>query len=88
MTVVEALQSVQFVVDNQGKRQAILLNIQAWETLIKWIEDVTDSKIALQALSELQEAGGRPRQAGWLDWNDIREEWGDEEEVETEAAPL
>ena len=88
MTIVEALQSVQFVVDNQGKRQAILLNIQAWEALIKWIEDVTDSKIALQALSELQEAGGRPQQAGWLDWKDIREEWGDEEEVETETAPI
>ncbi len=52
MTVAEALQSVQFVVDNQGKRNAILLDIQAWETLIKWIEDVTDTNIALQSLSD------------------------------------
>ncbi len=88
MTVVEALQSVQFVVDNQGKRNAILLDIQAWETLIKWIEDVTDTKIALQALSELQEAGGRPQQADWVDWNDIRKEWSNEEEAETETAPV
>jgi len=65
-----------------------LLNIQAWEALIKWIEDATDSKIALQALSELREAGGRPQQAGWLDWNDIRKEWSDEEEAETEAVPV
>ena len=88
MTVVEALQSVQFVVDSQGKRKAVLLNIQAWEALIGWIEDVADTKIAFQALSELQEAGGRPQQAGWLDWNEISGEWNSDEEVETKTARL
>jgi hypothetical protein len=79
----EALKSMQFVVDDKGQRTAVLLDIRAWEMLIKWIETVTDTKIVAQALNELQQAGGRPEQAGWLVWDEISEEWGDEEEIET-----
>lgn len=75
MTATEALKSVQFVVDNEGQRTAVLLGIQAWETLVDLIEDVTDTKVVSQALQELQAAGGRPQQAVWLDWDDIREDW-------------
>jgi hypothetical protein len=57
-----------------------LLSIEAWSELITWIEDVTDAQIAAQALTQLQVAGGRPQQAGWLAWDDIRDEWDDEEE--------
>jgi hypothetical protein len=80
MVVGEALKSVQFVVDDEGQRTAVLLDIRAWEVLINWIETVTDTKIAIQALTELQQAGGRPEQAGWLAWNDISEKWSGEEE--------
>lgn len=76
----EALNSMQFVVDDKGQRTAVLLDIRAWEMLIKWIETVTDTKITVQALQELHSAGGRPEQAGWLAWEDIREAWSDEEE--------
>ena len=79
MTGTEALKSVQSVVDNQGQRTAVFLGIQAWETLVGLIEDVIDSRAASQALLELQAAGGRPQQAGWLDWDDVREDWRDEE---------
>jgi hypothetical protein len=81
----EALKSIQFVVDDKGQRTAVLLDIRAWERLIQWIETVTDTKIAVQALQELQQAGGRPEQAGWLAWEEIREVWGDEEEIESTA---
>lgn len=66
--------------DDKGQRTAVLLDIRAWEMLIKWIETVTDTKVAAQALQELHLAGGRPEQAGWLAWEDIREAWGDDEE--------
>ena len=79
MTATEALSSVQFVVDSEGQRTAVLLDIQAWETLVDLIEDATDIGVVSQVLRELQAAGGRPQQAGWLDWNDIREDWCDEE---------
>ncbi len=82
MTVGEALKSVQFVVDDEGQRTAVLLDIQAWEALIDWIETVADTKVAEQVLAELQQAGGRPEKAGWLAWDDISEAWSGEEEPE------
>jgi hypothetical protein len=85
MMTSETLKSIQFVVDDKGQRTAVLLDIRAWEMLIKWIETVTDTKIAVQALQELHQAGGRPEQAGWLAWEEIREAWGDEEEIESTA---
>ena len=89
MMIVEGtLKSVQFVVDEEGQRTAVLLDIQAWEVLMNWIETVTDTKIAIQALTELQQAGGRPEQAGWLDWSDISEEWSGEEETEIDTNSL
>ncbi len=83
MTVIEALKSAQFVVDNRGHPTAVLLDIQSWEALIEWIEDVTDVEIATQGLTELKAAGGRPQQAGWLDWDRIGEEWRDGKEAES-----
>ena len=82
MAIVEALKSAQFVVNSQGEQKAVLLDIQAWETLINWIENVIDTKIATQALVELQMAGGRPHKAGWLAGYKIREDWDDEAEAE------
>lgn len=78
MSVTEALKSAQFVVNDEGSRTGVLLNIQAWNTLINWIEEMVDSRIAAQALTELQAAGGRPQQAGWLAWDDISSEWDDD----------
>jgi hypothetical protein len=85
MTVIEALKSAQFVVDNSGHQTAVLLDIQSWEALLNWIEDMTDIKIVTQGLIELEAAGGHPQQAGWLDWDEISEEWSDEKEAETHS---
>ena len=87
MTVTEALKSVQFVVDNEGQHTAVLLNIHAWEALISWIEDIADTEIAVQALAELQASGAHPEQAGWLAWDNIRDEW-DDEEAKPDTSPL
>lgn len=81
MTVLESLKSVQFLVNQQGQKTAVLLDIQDWEQIINWIETNIDIKIATQAMQALENAGGRPKQAGWLAWDDIREEWDDEEEA-------
>jgi hypothetical protein len=78
MTAVEALKSVQFVVNTEGRPTAALLSIEAWEALVNLLEDVVDMRSARQALSELQAAGGRPQQAGWLAWEEIEAEWDDE----------
>ena len=86
MTVIEALKSAQYVVDKNGHRTAVLLTMQSWQSLMNWIEDIADARLASEALTTLQAAGGRPEDAGWLAWDDIREEWGEEDEPT--AAPV
>lgn len=88
MAVLDMSKSVQFVIDSEGRHTAVLLTIQAWEALVNWIEDAIDVKIAIQALSELHKAGGRPKQAGWLAWDDVREEWGGEEADEADTTSI
>ena len=34
---------------------------------------------ATDVMLELKDAGGRPEKAGWLLWDDISEEWGEDE---------
>lgn len=88
MTVVEALKSAQFVVDHSGHRTAVLLTMQSWQSLLHWIEDVADSQDAAEVLTALQRSGGRPEQAGWLAWEDISKDWGDEDEAALAPLPL
>ena len=78
MTNAEALKKVQYVTDGDGRRTAVLLEIHAWESLLKWMESTLDTQAAVKALSELQDTGSLEN-AGWLAWEDVREEWGDEE---------
>ncbi|NJL27478.1 MAG: hypothetical protein HC897_06055 [Thermoanaerobaculia bacterium] len=62
----------------EGRRTGVLLDIQAWESLVEWIENATDARAAARALTELTVAGSA-REAGWVDWEDVREEWAGEQ---------
>jgi hypothetical protein len=72
MTGLEALQSVQYV-EAQGKRFAVV-PAEDWQVLIEWLEDLEDLQLARQSLAELRQAGGDRERAGWLRWDDVREE--------------
>ena len=69
MTDLDMLQSVQFV-EVRGKRFAVL-SVEDWETLIEWLEDREDLRLARAALAA---AGGNPARAGWLQWDDVAHE--------------
>lgn len=70
MTGLEALQSVQYVTV-EGKRFAVI-DMDDWEALVEWLEDVEDSQIVREALDQLEDAGNDSLRAGWLDWDDIK----------------
>jgi len=72
MTGLEALQSVQYV-DAKGKRFAVV-PAEDWQVLIEWLEGLEDLQLARQSLAELRQAGGDRERAGWLRWDDVREE--------------
>jgi hypothetical protein len=72
MTSLEELKSVQFI-SIKGERFA-LITLKEWEALLEWLEALEDIEIARRALAELKAAGGDPEKAGWLKWEEIREE--------------
>lgn len=69
MTGLDALQSVQFVTVH-GKRLAVL-DQDAWETMIDWLETIEDTQMARAALATLHAAGGDRTKAGWFRWDMI-----------------
>ncbi|MBE7530611.1 MAG: hypothetical protein HND44_19985 [Chloroflexi bacterium] len=74
MMGIAALQSVQYI-SAKGKRLAVV-NLDDWETLLEWLETVEDIEIAKQAMTSLKSAGGDRQQAGWLRWDEVKEELG------------
>jgi hypothetical protein len=74
-TVAEALQSVQFVVGQDGHQTGIYLDAAGWEALLDWLEDLEDRALVQAALPRLQM---RPEQAGALRWDEVEAEWNDE----------
>jgi hypothetical protein len=72
MTITEILQSVQFVVDQQGKPSAALLDMRAWEALLSLLEDVEDAEIVRARLKNWRS------KEGWSDWQDVEAELDDE----------
>jgi len=55
MKTLEILQSVQYVTV-KGKRFAVL-DIEDWEALVEWLENIEDRLVVQQAYEELQAQG-------------------------------
>jgi hypothetical protein len=72
MSALEAVQTVQFVTVKE-KRFAVV-DADEWEALIAWLEMVEDLQVFKEAYSELAAAEGNRERAGWLRWEDVRDE--------------
>ncbi len=72
MTALEVIQSVRYITV-RDKRYAFV-DAEEWESIVDWIETLEDLQVFRQATAELEAAGNDPEQAGWLRWDDIRDE--------------
>ena len=72
MTGLEALQSVQYL--TVGKGRFAVISVDDWETLIEWLETLEDVQVAKEAFAELRAFDGERERAGWLRWNEVKEE--------------
>jgi hypothetical protein len=72
MTALEVLQSVQYVTV-KGKRLAVV-GAEDWEVVIEWLETLEDIEAAREAHEALKAAGGDRDRAGWLRWDEVKEE--------------
>lgn len=73
--VADALQSVQFVVGQDGRQTGVFLDMAGWEALLDWLEDIEDRALVQAMLPRLQLG---PRKAGALSWEKIEAEWENE----------
>lgn len=72
MTGLEALQSVQYVTVED--RRLAVVELDEWEAMVEWLETLEDVEAARQAHEQLKAAGGDRKRAGWLKWDDVKEE--------------
>ncbi len=68
MTVAEILQSVQFIVGQEGKPTAVVLDIQTWEALLSMLEDMEDVQLVRDRLNNWQ------TKEGWTHWEEFEAE--------------
>lgn len=62
MNVLEILQSVQFVVDQEGKATAAVMTIDVWEALLTLLADLEDQELVQ---SRIKDWRGK---TGWTKW--------------------
>ena len=75
MTVAEIIESVQFVVDQEGKPTAAVMNMRQWESLLALLEDLEDTELVQTRLSNWRS------KEGWSRWDDF------EAELDADALP-
>ncbi|HQY91309.1 hypothetical protein [Caldilinea sp.] len=72
MTGLEALQSARYVTVKD--RRLVVLDANEWDALIEWLETIEDIRAFQTSQAQLDAAGGDPEKAGWLRWEDVRDE--------------
>lgn len=72
MTVLEALQSVQYITVKD--RRFAVLDAADWDALVEWLEALEDLQAFRESEVQLEQAGGDPDRAGWLRWEEVRDQ--------------
>ncbi len=74
VVMTEVLQSVRFVIGPSGKPTDAVLDIETWDTLVDWLEDIEDARTVREAMRRLEAAAGDPRRAGLIPWSEAEAE--------------
>ena len=72
--VEDAFRAVRFVMGQEGRETAVLLEIDSWQALLDWLEDLEDRALVQSILPRLQRG---PERAGTLRWEEIEADWED-----------
>ena len=72
MTGLEKLNSVQFVVDQDGRPAAVQMSMAAWESLLDYLDNLEDRTYIKEILPSLRKGPGKGRV---LDWGKVKGDW-------------
>ena len=75
VAVEDAFRSVRFVMGQEGQETGVLLEIEDWQALLDWLEDLEDRALVQSILPRLQVG---PERAGALRWEEVEADWDDE----------
>ncbi len=76
--VKDMLRSVRYLTDVTGSKTDVVLSLSAWKNVLNLLEELDDRLIAKEWLPRLQ-AG--PEASGALRWEDVSDEWEDDDET-------
>jgi hypothetical protein len=68
----KVLRNIRYVVDGQGKKAAVQLDLAAWNALLNYLETLEDRALIKEKLQQL--AAG-PEKSGAISWDIAIEEW-------------
>jgi hypothetical protein len=68
MTVTDILKAMRFVVDQEGKPTAALLDMDAWEAFLSMLEDIEDVELIRERMRNWRS------KEGWTPWDDFEAE--------------
>lgn len=74
----EAVASARYMINASGDKTDVVLPLPVWEKLIEWLEDVEDRGLVQTWLPKLQQG---PKEAGAFAWDDVADEWKDDDTV-------
>jgi PHD/YefM family antitoxin component YafN of YafNO toxin-antitoxin module len=72
MLDLKLFENVKYVVDNQGKKAAVQVDLKDWQALLDYLEDLEDQALVKEKLSQLQKG---PAASGAIKWQDAKSEW-------------
>ena len=77
-TLDQALATVEFVIDQNGKAKGVFLPLDAWETMVKALEDTEDLTVAREYLIRRARTSTQ-KEMTLLRWDEAADEWGDDQ---------
>jgi hypothetical protein len=66
------LEKVKYVIDREGKKAAVQVDIVLWGELLGYLEDLEDRTLVRDKLARLRQG---PEPSGALSWQNVRREW-------------
>jgi len=72
MLDMKLLEGVRFVIDSQDKKAAVQLDLNAWEALLSYLEEIEDRMLVREMLNRLQSG---PENSGAISWDKVNKEW-------------
>ncbi len=54
MLDLKLLENIKYVVDSQGKKAAVQVDLKAWEALLEYLEDLEDQALVKEKLDRLR----------------------------------